>query len=311
MVNGFPPRGSVGVGLCVLEGLKSDWNLDADSHIAPGGAQVRGASKNVLDRILTAHGESRSFLAEGGRTNRGSPAAARSLLSTLSELGLDALSPPERESLLNEAQKVLVKKIQDQLNSKRIEVAYDPSKTLWEAVHGLLTAARAANKAPAVAQHIVGAKLALRFPRKDIENNPTSAADASGRRLGDFLVGDTVFHVTLSPGQPLMQKCRRNIAEGHRPFILVPHDRYEGARQLAEDAAPGQIEVESIESFVSQNIGELSEFEDESLKTTLRSLLESYNSRVEAAETDRSVMVDIPGPLRDRRTVAAPQRRAT
>jgi hypothetical protein len=47
-----------------------------------------------------------------------------------------------------------------------------------------------------------------------------------------------------------------------------------------------RIAVESIESFVGQNIGELSYFSRDKLKRGFRRLLETYNDRVNAAETD-------------------------
>ncbi len=47
-----------------------------------------------------------------------------------------------------------------------------------------------------------------------------------------------------------------------------------------------RIAVESIESFVGQNIEELSYFSRDKLKNGSRRLLEAYNNRVYAAETD-------------------------
>ena len=57
---------------------------------------------------------------------------------------------------------------------------------------------------------------------------------------------------------------------------------------------PGRIAVESIESFVGQNIEELSYFTRDKLKNGFRRLLETYNDRVDAAETDKSMLVEIP-----------------
>lgn len=55
-----------------------------------------------------------------------------------------------------------------------------------------------------------------------------------------------------------------------------------------------RIAVESIESFVRQNIEELSYFSRDKLKNGFRRLLETYNDCLDAAETDKSMLVEIP-----------------
>jgi len=60
---------------------------------------------------------------------------------------------------------------------------------------------------------------------------------------------------------------------------------------------PERIAVESVESFVGQNIEELSFFTRDKLKNGFRRLLEAYNNRVDAAEMDKSMLVEIPGNL--------------
>jgi hypothetical protein len=67
-----------------------------------------------------------------------------------------------------------------------------------------------------------------------------------------------------------------------------------GARQNAEIVAPGCIAVESIETFVAQNIEDLALFSLAQVACGLRRLLETYNARVDAVEADKSMMVEIP-----------------
>jgi hypothetical protein len=57
---------------------------------------------------------------------------------------------------------------------------------------------------------------------------------------------------------------------------------------------PGRVVAESIESFVSTNIEELSLFTHTKVVSGLRRLLETYNRRVSEAETDKSMLIDIP-----------------
>jgi len=76
--------------------------------------------------------------------------------------------------------------------------------------------------------------------------------------------------------------------------IEMPERALAGARQNAELMILGRIAVESIESFVGQNIEELSYITRDKLKHGFRRLLETYNERVDAAETDKSMLVEIP-----------------
>ncbi len=56
----------------------------------------------------------------------------------------------------------------------------------------------------------------------------------------------------------------------------------------------GRIAVESIESFVSQNIDELSMFSSDGIADELRALLETSNRRVDAVENDKSLLIEFP-----------------
>ena len=67
-----------------------------------------------------------------------------------------------------------------------------------------------------------------------------------------------------------------------------------GTRQNVESILVGQITTQSIESFVAQNVEELSVFSKGKLTTGLRRLLETYNRRVEQVESDKSMLVEIP-----------------
>ena len=154
-------------------------------------------------------------------------------------------------------------------------------------------------KSDAVAQYLVGAKLQLRFPKADIPNQSYSTADEQLGRAGDFEIGDTVFHVTISPTSGHYEKCVRNTERGLCPYLLVPGALLEGAKQNADYSAPGRITVVSIESFIAQNVDELGQFTIASTREHLRGLLIAYNARVEAVDTDRSLLVEVPLNLLD------------
>jgi len=81
------------------------------------------------------------------------------------------------------------------------------------------------------------------------------------------------------------------------------------AKQQAKISAAGKIEVSSIEAFVAQNLDELSEFTiSESAHQMLR-LLQIYNRRVDEAETDKSLLIEIPANLQGLHIPDPPLRR--
>jgi hypothetical protein len=295
---GFPARGTVGAALVVLERLKEDFDLRLQAHRAPGGqAQISGVSGAAVARILKNFGEERPFLKEGGRTNRGGPGAIKAMLEHLRKAQLENLSAEDRNAVLERLQAFLVEKVREFHGRQRLKVTYDPSKTARQSVQDLLALASETGKAGAVAQHLVGAKLQLRYPEVAVENRSFSTADEQLGRAGDYLVGDTAFHVTVAPMPAVYEKCKANLAQGLRVFLLVPEKSVVGARQNADAIAPNRIAVESIESFVGQNLEELSEFSQEKLAQGFRRLLDTYNGRVNEVEIDKSLLIEIPANL--------------
>jgi hypothetical protein len=216
------------------------------------------------------------------------------MLEMLGNAHLENLSAEKRVDVLDEMQRFLVGKVVEFHNRERIKMLYEPSKSTWQNIQDLLGAARETGKEGPVAQHLVGAKLQLRFPDIEVSNESYSTADDQLGRPGDFYLGDTAFHVTVAPMIGVYEKCRDNLENGYRVFLLVPERALTGARQNAELMVPGRIAVESIESFVGQNIEELSYFARDKLKHGFRRLIETYNKRVDTAETDKSMLVEMP-----------------
>jgi hypothetical protein len=93
---------------------------------------------------------------------------------------------------------------------------------------------------------------------------------------------------------PVYNKCINNLEEGYRAFLLIPDSELSGARYDADNKAKGKIAVESIESFVGQNIEELATFNGRQLTKGFRKLIDVYNSRVDQAELDKSLLIDVP-----------------
>ena len=96
----------------------------------------------------------------------------------------------------------------------------------------------------------------------------------------------------------LYEKCKRNLRDGFTVYLLVRNKDVVGTKQIAENTAPGQIAVESIETFVSQNLDELAIFSRAQRAREFRELLGTYNRRVDAAELNKALMIEIPPNVR-------------
>jgi hypothetical protein len=92
----------------------------------------------------------------------------------------------------------------------------------------------------------------------------------------------------------LFEKCKGNLERGKRVYLVVPDSIVTGTQQNAELLAAGKITVKSIEQFVATNIDELCDFETDSLRSGFLRLLETYNSRVDAIELDKSLLIEKP-----------------
>jgi len=266
--------------------------------------QIKGTGGPALRNLLARYGETRQFVAEGGRTNMGLRAEIKALLNELEKSELEDLSFAERKAVLGEFQHFLVTRIQAYPIRQGMKVKYDPSLSMAASVHGWLEVARQYGKEGPAVHHLVGAKLQLRFPELTLGTESVSTADQQLGRAGDFLVSDTVFHVTVAPMQPVYDKCKRNLQAGLRVYLLVTQERLLAAGQMAEMNDLGdRVDVASIESFVADNIGELSTFSADQLAQGFLRLLEEYNRRVDLAELDKSLMIEIPANLQRLRRV--------
>jgi hypothetical protein len=186
--SGGPAKGTIAAALVVLERLREDYRLKIEAHTAQGGAQISGASGQAVKKILARFGETRPFAKEGGRTNRGGPGDIKKMFNALKEANLEKLATERRNEILNEMQLFLVGKVVEFHNRERIKMVYDPSKSTWQNIQGLLSAARETGKEGPVAQHLVGAKLQLRFPEIVVGNESYSTADDQLGRPGDFYI---------------------------------------------------------------------------------------------------------------------------
>jgi hypothetical protein len=292
---GGSDRYIVCAGLAVLEVLKARFPIQECHYLTPRN-QVR-TSGPLIQKILKEHGEERRYSAEGGRTTRSTRPAAERLVQRLNGIKvLVTISDDERVELAHRMQGWLVESgVAPYFNRQHIEVEISLDKPGPQIIADIIAVASERNAAGCVAQHLVGAKLALRYPDREVENYASTTADVQLGRPGDFLVGDTVFHVTVAPMPGLMDKCEQNVRNGYRAILLVSESKLQAARQMAEARnLQSRLGTFPLEQFVGQNIEELAGFEKASLSTNIKALLEKYNERVGAVETDKSLLIKIP-----------------
>ncbi len=293
------------VGLVMTDHMEKAFPLVESDYLTS--SQVKGLGGARIKRILQCHGEGRKFTSEGGRTSRGTVDLARQLADVLNRSAASRIYLESSSLTQAEVRRLLqlwfVRRVaRDFFDQQRIEAnELDPNKPVRRAIAELIQAARlrGGTVAGAVAQHLVGTTLSLRFPAIEVSNERYTTADQQTDRPGDFLVGDTAFHVTLSPSDHLMShRCASNIQHGYRVLVLVPEGSVVAGWQLARNTDIGdRIAISGIEEFVGDSIEELATYSTPQIRRSLRLLLERYNERVRAAEPDPSFQIEIPGNL--------------
>jgi hypothetical protein len=147
--------------------------------------------------------------------------------------------------------------------------------------------------AGAVMQHLVGAKLDCALGQGNFEHNSYSTSDQQSGRKGDFFVGDVAIHVTTSPGEALIERCRDNLNDGFRPMLVTGQRGLTLAEGLADNAGLGdRIDVFEVEQFIALNLCELGKFAAEGRRVAVSVFVTRYNEIIEDVETDPSLKIE-------------------
>lgn len=271
-------------GITILENLMVDYTLNLNHHMTEKGVQLQKAGPALGRKVLRRFGiDVKARLGEFGRTSRGAPRAAGRLMILLEPLLLEKLSIAKRNELLLFLQKYIVDDLL-KLLERSTQLIQTSSTNTFEKTLGDLLAAVPKISSGAVAQHLIGAKLKLRYPEREISNDVTAAADAPTKRPGDFFIEDTSFHITLSPQDAVFEKCIENLNQGYKVYLLVAERTLDIAKRKAEQYEIGnQIVIRSIESFIAQNIDEIAIFSKGEFITQKENLIHIYNQRIREA----------------------------
>lgn len=261
-------------------------------------SQVRGLSGASIARILATHGESRTFTREGGRTSRGTVHLAASFRDILNSVRLADGEHLDNIGLSHSLEAFFTNCVRtDYFDKQRISVVIEPNKPVPAIISDILSAVAERSDKPTgiVLQHLVGAKLQLRFPEVDIGVDQANAADLQTDREGDYQIGTTAFHVTVAPMEKLVTRCIENKNAGYRPVILTLESKVMAARQMADNAGMvDQISVQPAELFIGNNIEEIAIYDGDKIREGVARLIRTYNNRIDSIEVDKSLMIEEP-----------------
>jgi hypothetical protein len=269
--------------------------LDPEKLVTEGGGQVLGLGKGAVQSVLKRHSIDRVLAAEGGRTSRGSLGNMREYVGFLN--GLNKKGKVD----LDDVETFWVERVQQFFAGKPFKIKLDASRSLRTVVRDVIAQAEERQKdapgmyyAGAVLQHLVGAKLDCALGKGLLEHNSFSTADAPGGRAGDFFLGDVAIHVTTSPGEALIGRCRVNLNDGFRPILVTLQRGLSVAEGLATNIGLAErIDIFEIEQFVALNLYELGKFGADGRKTAVADLVNRYNEIVEQVETDPSLKIEL------------------
>ncbi len=291
----FKGKGPLCVAIVVTQHARNmGLPLDHSKLITAGGGQVLGLGKGAVQTVLNQHGITRVLAAEGGRTSRGSLGNMREYVAFLNDLDTQGLID------LEIIEGFWIDRVRQFFAGKPFKIKLDASRSLRTVIRDVLEQAQDRQKnapgvyyAGAVMQHLVGAKLDCALGLGKVAHNSFSTADTPGGRAGDFVLEDVAIHVTTSPGEALIAKCRDNLNDGLRPILVTLQKGITVAEGLAENASiADRIDLFEIEQFIALHLYRMSQFKA-NRKLAVTNLVERYNAIVQTVETDPSLMIEI------------------
>lgn len=294
--NSFRGKGPLSVALVVTQHAKAiGLPLDPDRLITDGGGQVLGLGRGAVQAVLKRHGIDRVLADEGGRTSRNSLGNMRKYVSFLNKLN-------EKGAVdLEAVEEFWIDRVHEFFAGKPFKIKLDASRSLRTVVRDVIGQAQDRQKtvpgmyyAGAVMQHLVGAKLDCALGRGHFQHNSFSTADAPRDRAGDFFLGDVAIHVTTAPSEAVIERCRENLNNGHRPVLVTIQRGLTVAEGLAANVGlSDRIDFFEIEQFVALNIYEIAKFAAEGRRTAVADVVTRYNEIVDEFETDPSLKIEL------------------
>ena len=100
--------------------------------------------------------------------------------------------------------------------------------------------------------------------------------------------------VELVLGDGILSWRRANTAANRHPVLVVPGEQVLKAKHLAEgEGISDRMTILALEDFVAQNVIEISAEHGNDFYATLQQIIEEYNRRIEEAETDIALKIEL------------------
>lgn len=283
----FNGKGPLCVFLVMTEQVRNRaWPLQADDFLTEQGGQVLGLGRSAVQAILKRHGITQVLAQEGGRTSRGSIANMREYLSFLNGAH-ESGTVTDWQAVEN----FWIDKVQSFWRTKPLRLQMDATQSVGAIIRHLIQQAvvkqrqqPGATLVGTLMQHFVGAKLAS-IGVGDLNHHSANQNDQDHSRTGDFDLGDVSLHVTSSPTESLLLKCKANLEASRRPLIITLSNGVVTARTLAENIGiADRLEVIDFEQFIATNVHEHSHFNLDARRTRIQDLITRYNELIESME---------------------------
>jgi len=131
-------------------------------------------------------------------------------------------------------------------------------------------------------RYMIGAKLQIVLGPHKIQHQYANHADKPSLDSGDFEIGDTVIHVTGSPTEQLIERCRLNLDSSKRPIIVTLANSAQAAAVLAENARRAhRIEIIEFESMIVTNLLERTLAGENGRENLAHELINTYSRIIE------------------------------
>lgn len=276
----------------MLDHLLAKSTVLPEEVISPGGEIINSRSK--LHSILKTYGiiQPEKYLKEV-TTRQAHPDGKR--LFEIFDYGqfFEDQSDLERTEIILELIQVLIGQVNQWFERQNIKLQFEKHHSPTEWVKNILEIAKG-KSGGVVEQHLIGATLQCYHSNIFVDNFPGHAADFQTGRVGDFLIGASVYHVTAAPTPAVIQKCSDNTKSSLHPILLVPSEIVSKAKSFAEyTGVQKQITVVAIENFIAIHIIEMANWHQVEFSKIFQKIIEIYNQRIEAVETDMSLKIDV------------------
>ena len=266
--------------MALLERLRDNPALSIDEHMKSGSTGL--ISHEKYGEQALARFELQPINKNHGRRSSHLPDWGPDLLSLLGRGNL----PVVDNSIINRAQEVFADELRQLIHMSPIEVS-TRGKSAAAMIGEVINEANERGMTGNVAQYLVAAKLALRFPDLEIPRTGASEPDTSSspereNRMGDLHIGSTVVEIAVGlPDAAHIVKVAETVERtDFDVWVITRSDRVEFWRQeIGNELVHGvrRVTVFGINEFVGQNLGELGTLDRTEVLQQLRQLVNLYN----------------------------------